>query len=56
MFLLDQIFHVDVEVDRPAEINNIPDAAVEHGGLYVAARPIEQVETDAPDAAVVKAL
>src|SRR2546422_97110 len=51
LFLFEQTFRVDVQIDRPAEIDNILDAAIEHIELDVAAWPVEQIETHAANAA-----
>src|SRR6266542_1592404 len=53
LFLYEQTFRVDVQINRPAEIDNILDAAIEHIELDVAAWPVEQIETHAANAAFV---
>src|SRR5688500_15464130 len=55
-FLLDQVFHVDVKIDRPAESGDTLDAAIEHVNFDVAAGAVEQVEAHAANTAVVQPL
>src|SRR4029434_10772930 len=56
VLLFQQIFHVDVQIHRPTEFHDVLHAAIQDIELYIAARPVEQVETDAADAAFVQSL
>src|SRR4029434_7214717 len=56
VFLFQQIFLVDVQIHRPTEFHDVLHAAIQDIELYVAARPVEQVQTDAADAAFVQSL
>ena len=48
----EEIFHIDMQVEGPAEVGNILDTAVEHVKLDIAARPVKQIKSHAADAAV----
>src|SRR5437762_14342229 len=45
-----------MKIDGPTQFDNVLDAAIEDVELYIAARSIEEVETHAANAAVVKPL
>jgi RNA binding exosome subunit len=53
LFLGEQVFHIDMQVDRPAEGRDVLHAAIENIEADVAARSMEQIEADSANAAVV---
>ena len=54
LFMLDKVLHVDMHVYGPAQFGDVFHASIEDIGFDVAARPVEQIEADAADAAVVE--
>ena len=47
---------IDMKVHRPTELHDMFHAAIENFEPYIAARPVEQVETDAAHAAFMQFL
>src|SRR6516165_3386307 len=52
VFLGNQVFHVDVEIHRPAQFRDVFHAAVENVQFDIAARTVEQIEANTADAAL----
>ena len=45
-----------MKIHRPTELHDMFHAAIQNVELYIAARPVEQVETDSAHAAVMQLL
>src|SRR5215471_4072904 len=55
-FLLQEIFHINVKINRPAEVHNVLDAAIQHIQFYITARSVEQVEAHAANTGIMQSL